>query len=322
MFAHLTSTITRMIPYRYTGKISDCHLCGADDKETVGRRDRYGNKLHTVGCKNCGLVFTDPMPTDKEVETYYTRFYRKHYHNAEQPSKRAIYKNFKGAQSIAKMLAPVIDPETIVLDVGAGGGQFVATLVEQGIKAKGIEPNEGFAEFARKSYGIDVQCCMWESAEIEPGSIGLITANHVVEHFRNPFGALEKFYSWLKPGGYLYISVPNIVRSQKTPYARFHFGHIYNFSPKTLRMMARKAGFEEYPILPEGDTTLVLRKVDGPDPNWFYAPNHGQEILEYFKTQTNLRHFLSFNPYRRWLERMSRLSKIMLASQFSDGRNK
>lgn len=320
MFEHISSIFTRMIPYKYTGETLPCHLCGSEEKETVGRRDRYGNKLHTALCTNCGLVFTDPMPTDEEVANYYSRFYRKHYHNSEKPTKRAIYKNFKGARRIATDLEPLLSSGKKVLDVGAGGGEFVSYLCDKGIDAEGIEPNQGFANYALETYKVKIQTGMWETADVDDESMDLITAHHVVEHFRNPFGAMQAFHKWLKPGGHLYISVPNIVRPERTPFTRFHFGHVYNFSPKTLRMTALKAGFEEVPLLPTGDTTLVLKKVESPNPNWLFDPDHGREMINYFETYTNTRHFLSAKPYTRWVKRMSRLSKILVLSNVTDGR--
>jgi 2-polyprenyl-3-methyl-5-hydroxy-6-metoxy-1,4-benzoquinol methylase len=314
MLKTIFSTITRMMPYQYQGQLLPCNLCGKSKKQTISTKDRYFRKLHTVMCTNCGLVFTDPMPTEEEVSQYYKKHYRLHYHNDIKPSKRAIYKNFKGASYRYLSLKSILKEGSTLIDIGSGGGEFVSYLNTRGIKAKGLEPNEHFSTYARQTYDIPVETGMWESASFEPESTDVITACHVLEHFRDPHAAMSQFWRWLKPGGYLHISVPNIINPKGTPISRFHFAHLYNFSPKTLLMMAKKTGFEATTILAPQSTNVILQKQDKPQSNWFIANNHAAQMRNYFNTYTNRRYFLSPQPYMRWIVRMSRLFNIMLKS--------
>jgi hypothetical protein len=34
-----------------------CNLCGHDDTYTFAERDKYGLKINTVICRNCGLLY-------------------------------------------------------------------------------------------------------------------------------------------------------------------------------------------------------------------------------------------------------------------------
>ena len=70
MLQDVISTFTRMKRYKFTGETIPCDLCGAVERDIVGRRDRYGNPLQTCLCRGCGLVFTSPMPTDLEVDNF------------------------------------------------------------------------------------------------------------------------------------------------------------------------------------------------------------------------------------------------------------
>lgn len=316
MLNDLISIFTRMAPYHFTGESSPCNLCGGETRRTVGRRDRYGHKLHTALCTNCGLVFLDPMPTEEEVDHYYTRFYRKHYHNVVTPRRKDIAAAFRGAKWRYELIEPVIKAGAKVVDVGAGGGEFTAYLCQRGVDAMGIEPNQGYAEYAQQTYKVPIINATWANADIKPGTIGVVSANHVVEHFHSPFHALSRFREWLAPGGYLYLAVPNAANARRTPYSRFHFAHLYYFTPVTLRMMAHKVGFEETDLCPKDDTIVVLQKIDKPKPGWFFAPNHGQEMDRFFHTYTNRRYFLTLRPYIRWFTRMGRLIKIRLIGAF------
>ena len=316
MLSELISTFTRMALIRFVGEIVPCELCGGTDHEIVGRRDRYGHRLQTVLCRGCGLVFTNPMPTQAEVDRYYADDYRKTYHNAYEPRKKAIRKALKGARHRFSSLAPLLRPGSVVLDVGASGGEFVHEAQSQGCVASGIEPNRGFAAFAQRHYGVPIQIGGWEEAKIEPESVDVITANHVVEHFRHPLAALRRFHGWLKPGGHFFISVPEVESPQRTPYGRFHFAHLYNFNHASLEMMALRAGFGIDRNFDARSTTLILRKLPEPAADWLRHPDNYANLSRYFREHTNRHYFLSATPYRRWFQRMWRLGSNMVAATF------
>ena len=71
---HLLSTIRNQIPltaYAYRGEEECCNLCGSRHRLTVSRTDRRLKTLKTVACGQCGLIRTDPMPTDAELDAMY-----------------------------------------------------------------------------------------------------------------------------------------------------------------------------------------------------------------------------------------------------------
>jgi 2-polyprenyl-3-methyl-5-hydroxy-6-metoxy-1,4-benzoquinol methylase len=315
MLQDLFSTFTRMAPYRFVGEVIPCDLCGETARDVVGRRDRYGNQLQTSLCQGCGLVSTSPMPTDDEVNTFYRRFYRKKYHNAFRPTGKALLRAKRGAKGRHDRLAPVLAPGMKVLDVGAASGNFVHYMDEKGYDAEGIEPNEGFADFAQREYGVKIQNAIWQEAQIAEQSVDLITANHVVEHFRSPTEALETFWRWLKPGGYLFVSVPNVYNPNRTPYGRFHFAHLYNFTPQTLEMLALKTGYRVETDKVSGGTDLLLIRTDQPAEKWQVHADSYSMMRDFFAIYTNRRYFFSTKPYTRWVSRMRRLGGDMIRAK-------
>ena len=69
---------------------------------------------------------------------------------------------------------------------------------------------------------------------------------------------------WLAPEGVLYVEVPNIEEDcrVKSRGNLFHYGHIWNFNPWTLRAVAGLAGLEELDATRErsaGTTGVVFR---------------------------------------------------------------
>lgn len=316
MTSDFRSIFSRMVPYRFNGEFCACELCGSKDHEVVGRRDRYGNRLRTVICQGCGLVFTNPMPTEEEVDQFYRREYRNRYHGAYTPKRKAVLKARRGAASLYSRLKPLLSTASRVIDVGAGTGDFVQLLRSNKIDAEGIEPNLQFATYAGDTYGVPIHQGGWQDVPISPESIDLVTANHVLEHFRHPLAALQCMHGWLKADGYLYVSVPDVQNPNRTPYGRFHFAHLYNFNHASLVMMARKAGFIVDPNCTDRSTDLILRKAPAPVADWRVFPDNYASLADFFSRHTNRRHFLSPTPYLRWVRRMRRLSAVIAAAQF------
>ncbi|MBM3608771.1 MAG: class I SAM-dependent methyltransferase, partial [Alphaproteobacteria bacterium] len=102
--------------------------------------------------------------------------------------------------------------------------------------------------FCREEYGLNVRTALLEPPVFEEGSFDFIRLNHVLEHLNDPVKYLAMIARWLKPGGVFYVEVPDIEAycRSKSKGGMFHYGHIYNFSPWTLRAAAWLAGLQEY----------------------------------------------------------------------------
>lgn len=266
-------------PYPYRGEAIACPLCGERGGTIVAHTDRRLKKLTSLCCDGCGLVRTDPIPTDAELDAYYSGEYRQDYQLASaRPSKRHIdISRREAAQRLAR-LAPGLPARARVMDFGSGSGEFVKAARDAGHHAVGVEPGSLFAAFARSEYGVEIVSGPHAEVDFPPESLDLITSHHVVEHLRDPVAALARMAGWLKPSGLIYIAVPDITRSGKPTFERFHFAHLYNFSPETLEMAARKAGLEPDPRFEREGTTLVFRKRPEAAADWRLYPDAAAHV--------------------------------------------
>ena len=56
-----------------------CNICGSFDFAQLSDRDRYDMGIITVMCKRCGFIFTNPRPTQEEMDKFYKDAYRNIY---------------------------------------------------------------------------------------------------------------------------------------------------------------------------------------------------------------------------------------------------
>lgn len=239
----------------------------AGQLEVVSETDRHGKPLRTVIDMDTGLVRNDPIPGDQELAKFYAEDYRTAYKGAAKPRRRQILRNFRRVANHVRAFRDVLQPTAQMLDVGAGSGEFAFLMRELGKQVVGIEPNAGYAAYCRDDLGLDVRTAHLAGDLFKAGSFDLIRLNHVLEHLNDPVGYLEMIAAWLAPGGLLYVEVPNIetYAREKSKGNMFHFGHIFNFNPVTLRMAAALAGLDEAPETRErsaGTTGVFFRVTD------------------------------------------------------------
>jgi len=215
--------------------------------EVVSETDRHGRPLRTVIDMDTGLVRNDPIPGDDELAKFYSEDYRTSYKGSEKPRNRQILRNFRRAGEHVRQFRDVLDRAHRVLDVGAGSGEFAFLMQSLGKQVVGIEPNAGYAAYCREDLGLDVRTAHLAPDLFEPGSFDLIRLNHVLEHLNAPVAYLAMIATWLAPGGVLYVEVPNVetYAREKSRGNMFHYGHIFNFNPWTLRTAAALAGLSE-----------------------------------------------------------------------------
>ncbi len=224
-----------------------CHLCRAESSEVVSSHDRHGNPLETRVCNGCGQVFNNPIPDDEELAEFYALNYRKEYKGSTKPRKRQIMRNFRRMSDILTQYQDMYMKAENVLDVGAGSGEFLYAMQLLGKSAEGIEPNQDYAQYCREHLSINVKTGEILTANYQQGSFDFINLSHVLEHLNDPVRYISILAGWLKHNGTLYIEVPNIFSyaASKSKGNMFHWGHIFNYSPWTLRAVCGLAGLEE-----------------------------------------------------------------------------
>ena len=132
-----------------------------------------------------------------------------------------------------------------LLDVGFGLGVFPAAMKLKGWHCHGIDLDNRQIEHARTDLGIEAYDR--DLATISDiGPFDLITFNKVLEHVEKPEELLADAQRLLKPGGVVYVELPDGEFAASEGHAReeFFVEHIHVFSFASYALLARKAGFK------------------------------------------------------------------------------
>ncbi len=117
---------------------------------------------------------------------------------------------FKNEKHLAK-LVEVLQPGAQILDIGCGAGKPIDSyLISKGMKVQGIDISEAQIELA-KSF---VPQASYEVRDMSELQVGEYQVNAVISFYaifhtprENHADLLKKFRSFLKPGGYLLITM-------------------------------------------------------------------------------------------------------------------
>lgn len=217
---------------------------------TYGRVGYTGYPFAVLRCSNCGLARTDPMPdvTQYEQEGY----------EADTPFAQGTTDLW--SESIAGHVARLSRPGRLLV-VGTHTGNLHPPLQARGYEVLGLDIDPIAVQKAR-SAGRTVVLSDLLDAGFEQASFEVVTMIHTLEHLANPNEIVAECARILRPGGVLFINVPNY-RGLLPRLMKDHWigwvapQHVWQFEPRTLAATVCRAGPFE---------TLFLRAVGSMEP--------------------------------------------------------
>jgi len=222
-----------------------CIACGSDDMERIANvpdaNAGTGRTYDYNRCRACGTTTLAQLLTPEQLQRIYPDdFYS--YLPQVPASKlsgalnRMVYNRHRFRPQFGRML-----------EIGSGRGDFIASLNAQN-NAVGLERSEA-ARRAGKDIGVDVVVGNVEDADLfEPDAFDYIYLNHAFEHLNEPHAALHSMYKWLKPGGRMFIGVPNIRGAAPRIFSKFwyHFAaplHVTLYTSSGITALLERNGF-------------------------------------------------------------------------------
>ena len=248
-------------------KLSKCPLCSATNIQAFKAGSTHLNLDERFGvsrCHSCDLLFLSPrLGEDTMHEIFHGKVVDGLEDYTAKPAgygqvtegRRVLFKD-----RIKQVTASYFNGNFgAVLDIGASSGVFLEEAEKQGWQAYGVEPSTAGTE-ALVQKGLQAKQAFAENLPFEDNHFDWVHSNHVFEHLADPLAAAKEAYRVLKPGGLVFIEVPNQFDNiqffrhslmGKIPVRERNIRsihHLFFFSRKTLRLLLQKAGFRDIEI--------------------------------------------------------------------------
>ena len=245
--------------YSWVGQL--CPTCEIAPTKYLGRRggkahrQNFGVECEIWRCQKCGLIFPNPMPIplgglDQHYAVSPDEYFQ--HHGAEQKN---LY-----VSMLLQQLKSLKGETGTLLDIGAGRGELLSAAIREGWRAVGIETSSTFASHAAQHSGAEIRREPLEQCGFADASFDAVVLGAVLEHLYNPDEVIEEIARILRPGGVVFIDVPNeqglyfrignfyqrlrlrdwVVNLAPT----FSPFHVFGFSPKSLRALLAKHGLK------------------------------------------------------------------------------
>lgn len=229
-------------------KLIPCNLCEGT-KFKLLYEDELGDNLPPVDydfgpetrktfaivkCKECGLIFTNPMPNMRDA-----------YQDVVDPIYMASEKQRREtARRVLKEIRQYVPDGGRLLDVGCNTGLFLDEA-EKFYKVEGVELSQWASAIAAKHHLVHTQPIS-ELGLTE--KFDVVTLFGVIEHFDNPTLELQSIAQVLKPNGLFVVYTGDVEawlpRILGKSWWWFQGMHLFYFSLKTLSKMLNNVGFD------------------------------------------------------------------------------
>jgi len=262
---YISKNIRTPIKPEIFSEIDFCGCCGSkylaerylsnlgDDRSSEAQAYKcssmgHKSKPRVVKCLECGLTQVPMSMHPKDLEGLYSNVVDADY-------LEIINVKSKTFKHSLKLLLKHVKPTGKLLEVGSYCGLFLNEAQKKGFDVTGVEPSIWAAEYAQKTFNLNIVNENFESAvnKIE-SKFDVVTSWDVIEHVRNPREFLRLANKLMFPGGVIALSTIDIdswfPKLLKRNWPWIMEMHLYYFGNKTLERMLTEEGFEVVEVAP------------------------------------------------------------------------
>ena len=199
------------------------------------------------------MLVTSPQPDSENLGKYYDS---PNYISHTDGNKSLFEKLYQAVKNIAlknklNLINSLSENKGKILDIGAGTGDFLAFVKQNGWQTIGVEPSQKAKEIATKKGVVFVN----ETSELANQSFDVITMWHVLEHVPDLEKQIKELKRLLKPNGTLIVAVPNFKSFDANHYKEFWAAydvpiHFWHFSKTAIKLLFEKQNMKLEKVLP------------------------------------------------------------------------
>lgn len=156
-----------------------------------------------VTCRYCSMVYRDPRLASADTIEEYTQH---EYHPEWMESAYQLYTD--AYRDKAREIAASSGAVARLVEVGSHVGGFLEAARQIGISGRGVDVGRCVSTFARAK-GLDVLTGTLADAKLPSDSVDVLVNWLCFEAVPDPWMELAEVHRVLRPGGLVYLSVPN-----------------------------------------------------------------------------------------------------------------
>lgn len=224
----------------------ECPVCSGDDAVLSFSKDDYRH-FH---CRDCDALYLFPLPTETQISDYYVAQEEETRSSQCWEREEQDYRHYEAIWDDALRTIERGAGRGPLLDVGCGGGQFLAYAKQRGWEeVEGIEMAPGAAQRARERSGASIHSVDFLASGLEADRYAGITMWNVIEHAPKPRSFAAEVRRLLRPEGMYVADCPNrrgitMRVIGKQAYVVMPPEHLTYFSHRSLRFLLEGEGFE------------------------------------------------------------------------------
>jgi 2-polyprenyl-3-methyl-5-hydroxy-6-metoxy-1,4-benzoquinol methylase len=232
--------------------IALCPICDSKDQELFMNSIDHSvssEAFSIVRCKSCGFHFTNPIPDEEKIGSYYKSEAYVSHSSSKKGLINRIYHWVRWYSLKRKVsLIDTLSKERNLLDIGAGTGHFLKEAKKAGWKVMGLEPDADARSLAKSVNGVEL-IEQQNLYTIDDASFNVVTMWHVLEHVYHLKKDVKRITELLTPDGALVVAVPNM-NSYDAKYYKEYWAaydlpiHLYHFTKSDIVNLFSQFNFE------------------------------------------------------------------------------
>jgi 2-polyprenyl-3-methyl-5-hydroxy-6-metoxy-1,4-benzoquinol methylase len=209
-------------------------------------------------CNACAFEYIAPRPTPQETASFYD-FSGYYTQGGFYPTTSVDARGFASrlrdhlawrvdrSDDMIDVIARRLPRGAAIVDIGSGDGSQITLLSQRGFRMIGVERDTKSAALQGEHTQVFEGSAEALPAQLARGSFDAVMFKQVLEHLVDPVAALRNAAQLLKPGGVMFVEVPNnesaIARQSGLSWEHMDVPrHINFFTQDTLQATASAAG--------------------------------------------------------------------------------
>ena len=235
----------------------------------LAHREGKGVETSVVQCVDCEVIYTNPTlipESNPYAEETAEEYFQLHDWN----------RKVTNGEFLAAVAESVLGRPGSMLELGCGRGELLVGAANRGWTVYGVEMTESYAEIAQ-SKGVRIECSSIQQCKSLGRTYDVILLAAILEHLYDPVETLKKVRDALRPGGLVFVDVPNessltmrignlYLRARGHDWVMnlsptFSPFHVVGFSPASLSRTLKSAGFRIHKLeVPRWNNALAQGK--------------------------------------------------------------